>query len=97
MAVVEQISHRVAVMYLGQIVEMGPRRAIFETPRHSYTKTLLDAVPIADPRERRDHFRKLSSEIPSPVRPLDFQPDFVALQEIADRHIVAAEPAMAGG
>ena len=52
LAVVERIAHRVAVMYLGQIVELGPRSAIFENPTHSYTKRLLDAVPIADPRQR---------------------------------------------
>ena len=57
MAVVEQISHRVAVMYRGQIVEMGTRRQIFEDPRHPYTRRLLDAVPIADPTRRRDRVR----------------------------------------
>jgi glutathione transport system ATP-binding protein len=53
LAVVEHIAHRVAVMYLGQVVEIGPRRAIFENPTHSYTRRLLDAVPIADPHQRR--------------------------------------------
>ena len=66
LAVVERISHRVAVMYLGQIVEMGPRAAIFENPKHSYTQKLLAAVPIADPRQRRQHPLQ-TDEIPSPL------------------------------
>ena len=68
MAVVERISHRVAVMYLGQIVEIGPRRAIFEQPRHAYTQQLLAAVPIADPARRRRKTELSSDEVPSPIR-----------------------------
>jgi peptide/nickel transport system ATP-binding protein len=49
MAVVERVSHRVAVMYLGEIVEIGPRACVFENPQHEYTKRLMAAVPIADP------------------------------------------------
>ncbi len=52
MAVVERISHRVVVMYLGQVVEIGPRRAVFEDPQHAYTKKLMAAVPVADPARR---------------------------------------------
>jgi oligopeptide/dipeptide ABC transporter ATP-binding protein len=66
MAVVERISHRVAVMYLGQIVEIGPRRAIFENPQHPYTRKLMDAVPVADPNRRNRDRPLLSDEIPSP-------------------------------
>jgi peptide/nickel transport system ATP-binding protein len=54
MAVVERVSHRVAVMYLGEIVEIGPREAIFGNPQHPYTKRLLAAVPIADPARRHE-------------------------------------------
>ena len=52
MAVVERVSHMVGVMYLGRIVEYGPRRAIFENPQHPYTKALMSAVPIANPHKR---------------------------------------------
>jgi len=90
LAVVERMSHRVAVMYLGQIVEVGPRSAIFENPQHSYTQRLLDAVPIADPRARRDR-PLLTDEIPSPVWAAGTSPERVELREVAPGHLVAAE------
>ena len=90
LAVVERMSHRVAVMYLGQIVEIGPRSAIFENPQHSYTQRLLDAVPIADPRARRDR-PLLTDEIPSPVWTVGTSPERVELREVAPGHLVAAE------
>jgi peptide/nickel transport system ATP-binding protein len=93
MAVVEQISHRVAVMYLGQIVETGTRRQIFEDPRHPYTRKLMQAVPIADPRRRRDHFQRLSGEVPSPVRPVDYQPVLADMTDVGGGHLVAREAA----
>src|SRR5206468_1928661 len=68
MAVVERVSHRVAVMYLGQIVEIGPRRAVFEEPRHPYTRKLMAAVPIADPAPRPRKRELSSAEVPSPIR-----------------------------
>ena len=90
LAVVERMSHRVAVMYLGQIVEIGPRSAIFENPQHSYTQRLLDAVPIADPRARRDR-PLLTDEIPSPVWAAGTAPERVELNEVTPGHWVAAE------
>ena len=90
LAVVERMSHRVAVMYLGQIVEIGHRSAIFENPQHSYTQRLLDAVPIADPRARRDR-PLLTDEIPSPVWAAGTSPERVELREVAPGHLVAAE------
>ncbi len=89
MAVVERISHRVAVMYLGQIVEIGPRRAIFEDPRHAYTRKLLAAVPIADPARRRGKRELSSDEIPSPVRAVGDEPIVLPLEEVGPEHFVA--------
>jgi glutathione transport system ATP-binding protein len=89
MAVVERVSHRVAVMYLGQIVEIGPRRAVFDNPRHSYTRKLMSAVPVADPA-RRQRKRELSSEeIPSPIRAIGDDPIVAPLVEVGPGHYVA--------
>ena len=89
MAVVERISHRVAVMYLGRIVELGSRRQVFENPTHAYTKKLLNAVPIADPRLRRTNRALNTDEIPSPVKRPGYEPPPVAMKEIEPGHFVA--------
>ncbi|OZI78322.1 glutathione ABC transporter ATP-binding protein GsiA [Bordetella genomosp. 2] len=89
MAVVERVSHRVAVMYLGQIVEIGPRRAIFENPQHPYTRKLMDAVPIADPQRRHRKRSLLVDEIPSPVRRVGDEPVVAPLVQVGDGHYVA--------
>lgn len=86
---VERISHRVAVMYLGQIVEIGPRQAIFEHPQHPYTRKLLAAVPVADPGHRRRDRALLVDEIHSPVRALDDEPVVAKLVEVSAGHYVA--------
>ncbi|ORM81994.1 glutathione ABC transporter ATP-binding protein GsiA [Pantoea deleyi] len=89
MAVVERISHRVAVMYLGQIVEMGPRQAVFERPQHPYTRKLMAAVPVADPAHRRRERALLVDEIPSPIHALGDEPEVAPLMEVAPGHFVA--------
>ncbi len=89
MAVVERVSHRVAVMYLGQIVELGPRRAVFENPQHPYTRRLMAAVPIADPSRRTRDLRLLTGEIPSPIRNLGDEPLVQPLVPVGDEHFVA--------
>ena len=89
MAVVEQVSHRVAVMYLGRIVEIGPRRAVFESPRHPYTQALLAAVPVADPGRRRPRRELSSAEIPSPIRAVGNEPPPLVLAEVGPGHYVA--------
>jgi glutathione transport system ATP-binding protein len=96
MAVVERISHRVAVMYLGQIVEIGPRRAIFENPQHDYTKRLMSAVPVADPTRRKRQHALQQGEVPSPVHPVGYQPEIRPLVEVGPGHFVARHPVAAG-
>lgn len=90
MAVVERVSHRVAVMYLGQIVEIGPRQMIFANPQHSYTQKLLSAVPIADPNQRKDR-PMLTGEIPSPIRQAGDNPTLVTMRDLGNGHFVAEE------
>jgi len=93
MAVVEKIAHRVAVMYLGQIVEIGPRQSIFESPQHPYTRRLLSAVPVADPSQRCSTIR-LEGEIPSPVRRVGHDPITSEMVEVAPWHFVARSEAV---
>ncbi|RWC47208.1 ABC transporter ATP-binding protein [Mesorhizobium sp.] len=89
MAVVENISDRVAVMYLGQIVEMGTRDQVFSNPRHPYTKRLIEAVPVPDPARRRPRFARLDQEIPSPTRKIGEHPPKLALKDLGNGHLVA--------
>jgi len=92
MAVVERISHRVAVMYRGRIVEIGPRRAIFENPQHPYTRKLLAAVPVADPAHRRPQRVLLSDELPGNIYKRGEVVEPIGLQQISPGHFVAREP-----
>jgi len=88
MAVVERISHRVAVMYLGEIVEIGPREQVFGNPQHDYTKKLIAAVPVPDPDRRALRRNTPVDELKSPVRPLGFVPPVRAYREAGPGHFV---------
>ena len=88
MAVVERVSHRVGVMYLGRLVEIGSRADIFENPRHSYTRTLLGGVPIADPTRRTLEESGTFKPLPSPVFPAGQERDVPIYDEVSPGHFV---------
>jgi len=102
LAVVEHIGHRIAVMYLGRIVELAPRDRIFAQPQHPYTEALMAAAPIADPRARSARL-VIEGDVPSPMNPppgchfhtrcpyaeARCKVDDPPLQEIAPGHVVA--------
>ncbi|MBS7699908.1 MULTISPECIES: ABC transporter ATP-binding protein [unclassified Chelatococcus] len=88
MAVVERISHTVAVMYLGELVEVGPRAEIFSNPRHPYTRRLLSAVPVPDPARRGQRSAPPVLELNSPIRPRDYQPPKRRYIEISAGHFM---------
>ncbi|XUY29636.1 ABC transporter ATP-binding protein [Agrobacterium sp. rho-8.1] len=88
MAVVERVSHRVAVMYLGEIVEIGPRSAVFDNPQHEYTRKLMSAVPVPDPTRRAIKRNMATDEIKSPIRPVDYVPPVRRYREVSAGHLV---------
>ena len=89
MAVVERMSHNVAVMYLGRIVEIGSRSQVFENPSHPYTQKLLNAVPVADPNFTRKSVEVLNDDVPSPVKPVGYFTPPVKMEEIENGHLVS--------
>ncbi|MEF2071277.1 ABC transporter ATP-binding protein [Consotaella aegiceratis] len=91
MAVVERVSHRVAVMYLGQVVEHGRRHRVFEDPRHSYTRRLMASAPVPDPDLRNRDRPLITGEIPSPLRSLSDPPALSRFVAVGSDHFVAQE------
>ncbi|MBY6137818.1 ABC transporter ATP-binding protein [Leisingera daeponensis] len=88
MAVVERVSHQVGVMYLGRIVEIGPRDRVFENPLHAYTQALMKAVPIADPRQRKSEKELNFKPIPSPIHEVGYEPAPSEYLELEPGHFV---------
>ena len=88
MAVVERVSHYVGVMYLGRIVEMGPRAQVFENPQHPYTQALMKAVPIADPRRRKKESELNFKPIPSPIHPTSYVAEASVYKTVSAGHQV---------
>ena len=89
MAVVDNISDRVGVMYLGQIVELGTRAQIFGNPQHAYTRRLIEAVPVPDPAFVRPVLDRLTGDVPSPVFAAGRGPKQVRLADVGGGHLVA--------
>ncbi|TNC48455.1 ABC transporter ATP-binding protein [Rubellimicrobium rubrum] len=92
MAVVDSIADRVAVMFLGQIMEMGTRAQVFGDPRHPYTRRLIEAVPIPDPGHVRPSRPRMAAETPSPVRRVGDPPERLRLVDVGGGHLVAEQP-----
>ncbi|WP_437887344.1 ABC transporter ATP-binding protein [Phytobacter sp. V91] len=88
MAVIERVSHRVAVMYLGEIVEIGPRQAIFNNPQHPYTRKLIAAIPKTDPARRHLRREINNDELPTPFRAKDYQRPARHYEQVGAQHWV---------
>ena len=91
MAVVEQMSHRVAVMYLGEIVEIGPCAEVLLRPRHAYTRRLLASVPVPDPMMRRHHVIDKAREVKSPLRTVGENRIRLPLEKVGEGHFRQVE------
>jgi peptide/nickel transport system ATP-binding protein len=95
LAVVDRIAHRTAVLYLGEIVEIGPTKDVLQNPQHSYTRRLLEAVPRADVSPRRQAPCLNADEIPSPIKPLGFTPPSRSYREVSPEHFVQVNASIA--
>ncbi|MCA3604442.1 MAG: ABC transporter ATP-binding protein [Methylobacterium sp.] len=88
MAVVERVAHRIAVMYLGEIVEIGPRAEVMRNSAHPYTRKLLSAVPVPDPARRRKRGGVCVEELPSPIRAPVWRAPRTRMEEVSPGHFV---------
>jgi peptide/nickel transport system ATP-binding protein len=90
-SVIKRIAHRVAVMHMGRIVEIGPCRAVLTDPRHPYTQRLLSAVLIADPRCARSRPAIVGGEVKSPIQSVGWVAPKVRYSEVSPKHFVALD------
>ena len=90
-AVVERVAHRVAVMQMGRIVEIGPCRAVLSDPRHPYTRRLLSAIPVANPRLARSRPLVAGGEVMIPIRPVGWSAPKIQYVEVSPNHFAAAD------
>ena len=90
-AVIERVAHRIAVMYMGRIVEIGPCHAVLADPRHPYTQRLLSSIPIADPRRARSRSPIISGEVKSPIRPVGWTAPKLHYVEVSPNHFAALD------
>ena len=88
LSVVAHTCDHVAVMYLGRLVEIGPRHKVFEDPQHEYTRALMSAVPIADPKKRKGEAQLNFKAINSPIRPLEYVAEPSVYSEVSEGHFV---------
>jgi peptide/nickel transport system ATP-binding protein len=88
MAIVERVSHRVAVMHLGEIVEIGPRERVLGDQQHAYTKKLIAAVPVPDPARRVARRALPVEDLPSPLRAPGYEPPPRRWHEVTPGHLV---------
>lgn len=87
-AAVERISHRIAVMLLGEIVEIGPRDQVLNNPQHPYTKKLISAVPLPDPERKRERRGLIVDELKSPIRKTDWVAPQRTMVPVGDDHFI---------
>ena len=93
--IVSYLADHVAIMYQGNILELCSKTSLFNNPQHPYTKKLMSAVPVADPNLRKKELNLMTDEIPSPLKPIGFEPEDYELVSVDEGHYVKPFDGMA--